>query len=227
MNMNNEASRMVFYQPGNNNVFDEAVDKGTGYVGIYSGMTLASAQAQGAQLMTEAEASQLVDAAHVKAPKPCSEERFMDMLEVLPPQDWRTTPDSESFKLQERTTGNITLIMVRIGDAYWEMEDMVNLTHNDICGKVNALFNVSCLNFQSEQMAMRHITADFDGMGEQDYLIGAAAHSDLLVAAIESSDSNAAGIATQIDERVYFYTDAAHLWAAESALIEHIKASEN
>jgi hypothetical protein len=227
MSTNNQATRMVFFQLGNNNVFDEAVDKGNGYVGLYSGMTLASAQAQGAQLMTEARASQLVDASHIKAPKPCSKERFMDMLEVLPPQDWRVMPDSESFKLQERTTGNITLIMLRIGDAYWEMEDMVNLTHYDICGKVNAFFNISCLNFQGEQMAMRQITADFDGMGERDYLIGAAAHSDLLVAAIESSDSNAAAIATRIDERVYFYTDTAHLWADESVLIEHIKASQN
>ena len=49
-----------------------------------------------------------------------SEERFIEMLEVLPPMQWTRSKTSESFKLEELTSGDITACFVRIGARYFE-----------------------------------------------------------------------------------------------------------
>jgi hypothetical protein len=50
------------------------------------------------------------------------EEKFMEMLEVLPPQRWQRGPQCESFELSEHTSGRVTSIYVRIKDRYFTFQ---------------------------------------------------------------------------------------------------------
>lgn len=65
----------------------------------------------------------------------------MDMLEVLPPLDWRGTADSQSFKLSEMYSGNITDIFAQCGARYFQMRNHVTITHNEIMEKVKAFID--------------------------------------------------------------------------------------
>ncbi|MBC3252430.1 hypothetical protein KGP26_29365 (plasmid) [Serratia sp. JSRIV002] len=67
-----------------------------------------------------------------------TEARFMDMLEVLPPLNWRGTADSQSFKLSEMYSGNITDIFAQYGTRYFQMRNHASLTHDEIIEKVKA-----------------------------------------------------------------------------------------
>lgn len=71
-----------------------------------------------------------------KEPVEVTLERYMEMLEVLPPVGFNNTGAEESFKLVERTAGNITAILTRIGDRYFEMSDSIFLKHADIVARV-------------------------------------------------------------------------------------------
>ena len=66
------------------------------------------------------------------APVEIDEARFTEMLDVLPPHGWHRQQSSESFKLSERTSGSITAIFCRIKDRYFEMQNHIYLTHEDI-----------------------------------------------------------------------------------------------
>ena len=48
------------------------------------------------------------------------QERFVEMLEVLPPMQWRRSKTAESFKMSELTSGTITDCFVRIGTRFFE-----------------------------------------------------------------------------------------------------------
>jgi hypothetical protein len=67
-----------------------------------------------------------------KATVEISEDRWFEMLEVLPPVAWTNLANSESFKLSERTYGCITAIFCRIGDRYFEMSDDIRMSHDAI-----------------------------------------------------------------------------------------------
>src|ERR1700682_4430792 len=49
-----------------------------------------------------------------------TEERWDEMLGVLPPVAWKNEGAHESFKISERTAGSITAIFVRIRDRYFQ-----------------------------------------------------------------------------------------------------------
>jgi|GEM_PF-4609786 len=61
-----------------------------------------------------------------------TESDFWEMLEVLPPVGWQTTPEGESFKMSERYSGNITSIYARVGTRYFHLRDLITLRHEDI-----------------------------------------------------------------------------------------------
>lgn len=82
------------------------------------------------------EAAQI--AKYCKPPKEVTEERFWDMLEVLPPVSWVRFAGEETFKLSERTIGNITLICARIGQKYYEYQGDIRTDHNDIIKHIQA-----------------------------------------------------------------------------------------
>ena len=56
-------------------------------------------------------------------PVEITEERWHEMLGVLPPVAWKSDSTGESFKISERTAGSITAIFVRIRHRYFELSD--------------------------------------------------------------------------------------------------------
>lgn len=64
------------------------------------------------------------------------EDRWWEMLEVLPPGNWTRRKDSESFMVIECQTANLYTWMVRVGagDAatFWEMVAPDDATHHDL-----------------------------------------------------------------------------------------------
>ncbi len=69
-----------------------------------------------------------------------SEERFRYMLEVLPPVSWVSGGGSESFKLSERTSGNITAICCRIKDKFFEFQNVITMQHDAIVETCTPLY---------------------------------------------------------------------------------------
>lgn len=63
-------------------------------------------------------------------------ERYWEMLEILPPVGFVNTGMEESFKMSERTAGNITAIFARVGDRYFELADSLFMKHADIIAAV-------------------------------------------------------------------------------------------
>lgn len=59
-------------------------------------------------------------------------ETFRYCLEVLPPIDWTHKGGCETFKLSEYTSGIITTICARVGTKYYQMQDRVTMTHDEI-----------------------------------------------------------------------------------------------
>ena len=74
------------------------------------------------------------------SPVEISEDRWNEMLGVLPPVAWTTDQTGESFKLSERTAGSITAIFVRIGERYFELSDSITLPHRSCTARVHATF---------------------------------------------------------------------------------------
>lgn len=92
-----------------------------------------------AEMISIDEAITRTDAAFRHPPTRVTRERYLQMLEVLPPVDWRGIGSTaESFKLSERTCGNITAIFCRIGESYWELQDDITLPHAEIVARVRA-----------------------------------------------------------------------------------------
>ena len=72
-------------------------------------------------------------------PKPIDEERFLEMLEVLPPQRWQRGVDCESFELCEHTSGRVTTIFCRFGCRFFEYQGLAGQTlqqHAQNCAQV-------------------------------------------------------------------------------------------
>jgi len=69
-------------------------------------------------------------------PVAVSRERYWEMLEILPPVGFTNRGEEETFKMSERTAGNITAIFARIGDRHFEMADSLFMKHADIIAAV-------------------------------------------------------------------------------------------
>ncbi|MGQ3665362.1 hypothetical protein [Citrobacter braakii] len=69
-----------------------------------------------------------------------TEERFNDMLEILPPLDWHHNEGggAQSFKMMEMYCGNVTDIFVQSGARYFRLRDRVTLAHHEIMARVRA-----------------------------------------------------------------------------------------
>lgn len=72
-------------------------------------------------------------------PGPSTEENFTFALECMPPLDWETVRGIESFKMEERLTGNMTNIHVRKDDRYWTFVDRDDLSAEEIALKIEAI----------------------------------------------------------------------------------------
>lgn len=75
-------------------------------------------------------------------PEEITEERFMDMLEVLPPCKWRNMSGVEWFHVSEHLTGPLVSWFLRVGDKYYEFVDDCSLSSEQLMEKVNKLSEV-------------------------------------------------------------------------------------
>lgn len=75
----------------------------------------------------------------ITEPVEITEERFMEMLEVLPPAKWRRSASAESFHIIERITHDIVDWFVRIGDRYYTFADTDKLGAEDVIRKASVL----------------------------------------------------------------------------------------
>jgi uncharacterized protein DUF1419 len=82
------------------------------------------------------EAHQRFENSFRSEPVEITEERWDEMLGVLPPVGWKNDGAHESFKISERTAGSITAIFVRIGDRYFELSDTITLPHRECVERV-------------------------------------------------------------------------------------------
>jgi hypothetical protein len=71
----------------------------------------------------------------IAAPKVITEERYMEMLEVLPPMRWIQRDGSSTFMLSEMTCGRITMIFCYTAGQFFELSDRVTLKHEEIVTK--------------------------------------------------------------------------------------------
>jgi hypothetical protein len=76
---------------------------------------------------------------YISAPVEIDQDRFHEMLEVLPPMKWKGGDGQESFMISEALTMDIRSIFCRIGDRYFEMTDRQSLSHSEICDRCRAL----------------------------------------------------------------------------------------
>ena len=89
-----------------------------------------------AVIMDIDKAADLKEGHYKAAPKQITEAQFHDMLECLPPMDYRCANGWTTFKMCELTCGNITGIYATNGDKYYAMQDSQFLRHADIVSKI-------------------------------------------------------------------------------------------
>jgi hypothetical protein len=124
------SNEMCFFQPKTLTTIDFVRPDG---LSLYGSKTLEQLTEQYGEVViidTESAYRQHCDS-YKKAPVEINEERFMDMLEILPPAKWVRHVEEESFHVCERIAGNIVSIFVRIGKRYFEMQDEIGLSHAD------------------------------------------------------------------------------------------------
>jgi hypothetical protein len=68
-------------------------------------------------------------------PKEVTEDKFVEMLEVLYPNHWVRRSGSESFQMSEHLSGNITEIYCRVGTKYFAFSGRAGMKHDDIVAK--------------------------------------------------------------------------------------------
>lgn len=128
-----------FYTPGQPGIID-LVHPNTGK-SVISGDTLEEIRERypDAEIGDFDEIVGQQDAYWRKPPTEITQERFIEMLEVLPPVGWEIGEDTEVFKLCERTSGTMTAIFCRLGDRYFELCDNINMPAGMVIAKCEAL----------------------------------------------------------------------------------------
>jgi hypothetical protein len=79
------------------------------------------------EVMPFVQALELAEAAsrarYCQGPRRISKERYEEMLNVLPPENWRRGVGYGCFRLSERLSGAIASFFVRIGDSYYQINE--------------------------------------------------------------------------------------------------------
>lgn len=92
-----------------------------------------------AQVASTQVAQAALEAAFCEEPVEVDWSIFMEKRDVLPPMGWVRRSYCESFKLSERTFGNVTAIFVRIGKQFFRMRDRETLTHDEVVARCQEL----------------------------------------------------------------------------------------
>ena len=127
--MDNE---QVYYSPSRKTVIDVICADG---LTQYARETEAQMRERHAdiQVMSLAAAFDAIDAAFREPVSEIDRERYWYLLEVLPPVGWTGHGTAEqTFKLSERTCGNITAIACQLGERYFTLEDDIRTPHREI-----------------------------------------------------------------------------------------------
>lgn len=125
----------VFYVPGKSSIVDVAVSCADGIMrGGYSKKSIDELMLEYPELIVDEldAVSARIDESFITCPIEISENQFYEMMEVLPPKHWRNHGISESFQMIEHTRGNITAILCRIENRYFEMQNQAGMSHEDI-----------------------------------------------------------------------------------------------
>lgn len=78
----------------------------------------------------------LKDASHVNLPKQIDQERFDYLHHSMPPVDYLYQDGNCTFKSAEKVTGDISLILAKVGFDYFEFQDFSSLTHQQIVDRI-------------------------------------------------------------------------------------------
>ena len=97
---------------------------------MFSGKTFEQMRQQSGEvleLMPFMQALELTEAAsrarYCQGPERISQERYEEMLNVLPPENWQRGVGFSCFRLSERLSGAIASFFVRIGDSYYQINE--------------------------------------------------------------------------------------------------------
>ena len=139
----NQFKDPVFYTPAINNCVPQIVDMArinpSGvYVGTYSGETQIQLNARYSSVEI-GELETVVaqkEAMQISEPIEISEEVYVEMLEVLPPDDWQRDSSGSSFKMCEHLSGRITAVYAFVNGRHFTFNDVATLGHAAIMQKV-------------------------------------------------------------------------------------------
>jgi hypothetical protein len=92
------------------------------------------------ELLTSEEALNRYETPFISSVEEISENRFHEMLNILPPMGWKTDSDGECFKMCEFTAGRVTAIFVRIGGRYATFSDRASTPHRECCRRAAEFF---------------------------------------------------------------------------------------
>lgn len=129
-----------FANPAKDYIQDAAIEAEGQYIGQITGKTLAQLQAEDPdiQLMDIDEFISIIEQRATTDPEEITEDRYWDLLGVLPPWGWHRGGDTESFYMSEFLNGRVTTHVVRLGDRYFSFNAPVMTRHADRVAKVRA-----------------------------------------------------------------------------------------
>lgn len=132
-------SKLYFYERGETGAIDK-IDPFTGR-GIYSKKNIDELRLKYPNvciLTYEQVNDQIDEALKEKYPlldaKEITEEKYYEMLECLPPMQYKTGAKAITFKLEEMTCGNITsgFLHLKSNDKYYQMNVRYKTTHDEM-----------------------------------------------------------------------------------------------
>ena len=162
MALNNVAAtparpQMFFYVPGECHPQDVAIipaecaDALPGsdlYRGAYSGKSFAEFKEEYPAIMvlTWEEVEHRANEAARQPVKEITEEIYVQMLNILPPMNWRVVGSDSSFMLMEMFSGNVTDIYARICEApdtyrFFTLRDICTLKHEEIISRCHTFLS--------------------------------------------------------------------------------------
>lgn len=151
-------TELAFYIPGTAYAQDSLRLIEGEYVGFYSGKTLEQyRQEHPTTVIASYDEIARYSEDLVRRPvEEISAERYHDMLEMLPPVNWRLLKGESSFKFMERHSGNMTNIFASITTdvrlnpndpdskrviRYFEMLDNMYIPHDEIINRCREYMN--------------------------------------------------------------------------------------
>jgi len=128
----------VFYTPADNRVIDLAVMRDGELRSAVYNEPLGQVRLRypGAEIGEWEPIAKAHEESFRHPPQEITEERYHTMLEILPPVGWIQRDGESTFKLAERTSGNITAIFAWVGGRYYEMSDSIYMSHDEIIARV-------------------------------------------------------------------------------------------